>query len=80
MASNRITLDRLFDEGGVDLQRSPFLHQAPPALSRSMDFAKVEGMLLGLAVGDALGVPTEGLLADHTELFKQFSDNSSFRK
>ena len=62
MLSNRATLDHLFDEEGIDLQRSPFLHQVPPALGPSMDFDKVEGMLLGLAVGDALGVTTEGLL------------------
>lgn len=37
---------------------SIFSHPVPPK-PPEFDFAKVEGMLLGLAIGDALGFPTE---------------------
>ena len=61
MDRNRETLVRLFGEGRIALARSPFLGSTPepdgpPARDR------VEGMLLGLAVGDALGGPVEGTL------------------
>src|SRR4051794_38795746 len=62
MSVNRVMLDRLFAEQGIDLQRGPILDQAPSVHANGVDFAKVEGMLLGLAVGDALGVTTEGRL------------------
>lgn len=61
MTTNRETLVRLFDEGRIDLARAPFLDEAPaPAEAPAWD--RVEGMLLGLAIGDALGNPVEGTL------------------
>ena len=54
MRNNRATLDRLFADKAIDLQESPLLNQCPPLTRLGVDFDKVEGMLLGLAVGDAL--------------------------
>jgi ADP-ribosyl-[dinitrogen reductase] hydrolase len=62
MTENRIVLDRLFAGAAIDLQRGPLLDQTPPISPHGVDFDKVEGMLLGLAVGDALGATTEGCL------------------
>ena len=41
---------------------SAVLHKPPPAPTTDFTFNKVEGMLLGLAIGDALGNTTEGML------------------
>lgn len=58
-ARNRATLQRLFADDAIDLQESPILDLGPPLSRLGVDFDKVEGMLLGLAVGDALGATTE---------------------
>jgi ADP-ribosylglycohydrolase len=52
-------------EGWVLLEDAPLLEGAPPALPAGFDFARVEGMLLGLAIGDALGNTSEGMLPQH---------------
>ena len=62
MQTNRATLKRLFAEKAIDLQESPILDQGPSLPRLGVDFDKVEGMLLGLAVGDALGITTESRL------------------
>jgi ADP-ribosyl-[dinitrogen reductase] hydrolase len=46
----------------VHVTASDILRQVPQRLPTDFDFQKVEGMLLGLAVGDALGEPTESML------------------
>jgi ADP-ribosylglycohydrolase len=48
----------------IRLHDADVLHRAPGPLPSEFDFQKVEGMLLGLAIGDALGAPTEGMLPD----------------
>ncbi|MGW8250244.1 MAG: ADP-ribosylglycohydrolase family protein [Anaerolineales bacterium] len=59
---NTALLDRLLAEGQIALEPAPFLRQMPAPLPPDWDFAHVEGMLLGLAIGDALGNTTESLL------------------
>jgi ADP-ribosylglycohydrolase len=54
-------LQGLFDHGLIDLERGPVFDRTPghhdlDALRKN---ERVEGMLVGLAVGDALGLPTE---------------------
>ena len=58
---NRQTLEWLFEQAKINLVRSDFLDHVPEP-SGSVDWDKVEGMLLGLAIGDALGITTEGML------------------
>jgi ADP-ribosylglycohydrolase len=61
---NRTTLDWLFAEQRIALQRSELFDLVPPALPQDGLWDRVEGMLLGLAIGDSLGNSTEGLLPD----------------
>lgn len=62
MNSNREMLDRLFASGGIRLGRGSIFDLVLGAKPPGFDFGKVEGMLLGLAIGDALGNTTEGKL------------------
>jgi ADP-ribosylglycohydrolase len=61
-ATNREVLARLFHEGGIRLVRGAVFDQSPAPLPAGFDFSRVEGMMLGLTVGDALGNTTEGQL------------------
>lgn len=54
-------LDRLSEQGAIEIERSPLFDQVP---SGPVDFDRVEGMLLGLAIGNALGESSEGLLPE----------------
>lgn len=59
MASNNVLpLERLLRSGGIDTGSPELLWD--PVAPLAADFDRVEGMLLGVAVGDALGNPTEG--------------------
>lgn len=60
MTSSHAILDRLLAAGDIDLARGPLFDRVLPARSIP-DFGRVEGMLLGLAIGDALGRPLAGL-------------------
>lgn len=53
----------LHEAGHLDLELSPWLFEGPPAAPDSDGLeARVEAMLLGLALGDALGAPTESMI------------------
>jgi ADP-ribosyl-[dinitrogen reductase] hydrolase len=60
--SNAVLLDRLFTERKIAVERGELFATAPPALPQDLAWDRVEGMLLGLAIGDSLGNPTEGML------------------
>ncbi len=61
--SNLDTLAELFTTGGIELRRGPLFDETPPTLPPHVPLRdRVEGMLLGLAIGDALGNTSEGLL------------------
>jgi ADP-ribosylglycohydrolase len=62
MTTNRETLGHLFASELIDLHRSPLFDQAPGPMPARVPFDRIEGMLLGLAIGDALGATTEGQL------------------
>ncbi len=62
--SNSATLNHLLAEGKIALEPGTFLNQVPAPLPAGWDYQRVEGMLLGLAVGDALGNTTESMLPD----------------
>jgi ADP-ribosyl-[dinitrogen reductase] hydrolase len=59
---NTTVLNRLLVQGKIALEPAPFLSLAPSPLPEDWDFGRVEGMLLGLAIGDALGNTTESQL------------------
>jgi hypothetical protein len=42
----------------LDLQKT--LNKSPGPMPKDFDFGRIEGMMLGLAIGDALGNTTEG--------------------
>jgi ADP-ribosylglycohydrolase len=64
MSANRQKLATLFAAGEIQLKRSSIFDLALAAKAPDFDFGKVEGMLLGLAIGDALGNTTESWLPE----------------
>lgn len=60
VSNNRQALEWLFVEGKVRLKRSKLFDTPPAAHARPVSWEWVEGMLLGLAIGDALGNTSEG--------------------
>lgn len=59
MATNRSTFDRLLAAGEIDIAAGPLFQRRLDALPH-LDAGRLEGMLLGLAIGDALGRPGAG--------------------
>ena len=64
MNTNRSILDFLFQTNRIDLRRGALFDTSPGPMPDNFYFDRVEGMMLGLAVGDALGVTTEGRLPE----------------
>ena len=62
MLDNRATLSRLLDDNSIAMRQGATLSQSVPALPEDFDFDRVAGMLLGVAIGDALGRPSEGMI------------------
>ena len=60
-SASRAEFDRLVAAGAIAVRRSSFFDTALPS-EGLVDFDRIEGMLLGLAIGDALGNTSEGLL------------------
>jgi len=58
--SSTVLLQTLRADGTISTGDAPWLAADPPALAVSRD--RVEGMLLGVAIGDALGRPSEASL------------------
>jgi ADP-ribosylglycohydrolase len=61
MIDNRALLAQLMAEGRLDIARGALFDETPPPLPEGFDFDRVEGMLLGLAIGDSLGNSSEGI-------------------
>jgi ADP-ribosylglycohydrolase len=59
--TNRQLLEQFFTADQIDLRRGPVFDTAPGPLPAGFDFGRIEGMMLGLAVGDALGATTESV-------------------
>jgi ADP-ribosyl-[dinitrogen reductase] hydrolase len=57
---NANLLHDLLEKKIIRLHDSQFLHMSPDPLPIDFDYGKVEGMLLGTAVGDSLGATSEG--------------------
>ena len=60
--SNGRRLRQLLGDRQIELHPGSLLDSQPPALPPGFDFDRVEGMMLGLAIGDSLGNTSEGLL------------------
>ena len=61
MIDNTALLQQCITLHTARISDSAILHRQPVRLPADFDFQKVDGMLLGLAVVDALGEPTEGM-------------------
>jgi ADP-ribosylglycohydrolase len=62
MRDNVPLLNELLGNGVMRLARGALLSDAPGPMPPEFDFGRVEGMMLGLAIGDALGNTSEGRL------------------
>lgn len=59
---NSDRLNELFRKQRIRLNRGNLFNHVSTPKPPDFDFKRVEGMLLGIAIGDALGRPTEGML------------------
>jgi ADP-ribosylglycohydrolase len=65
MKTNRELLDDLFEEGAIDIKRGRIFDTPVVPVAEDFDYGRIEGMMLGLAVGDSLGITSEGMLPQH---------------
>jgi hypothetical protein len=73
--SNRELLTDLIESRSIRVLRGGLFNTAPARLPDQFDFDKVEGMMLGVAVGDSLGLTSEGLTpAKRLALFGEIRD------
>ena len=73
---NEAILARLLAEGQIRIRRGRLFDIAVEPKPADFDFGKVEGMLLGIAIGDSLGRPTESLLP--TERKSRYGEISEY--
>ena len=59
---NRALLDELLRDGCIRMAQGAVLKEQPRTLAEDFSFDRIEGMLLGLAIGDALGATSESML------------------
>ncbi len=75
MQTNRQILEWLFERNQIAVQRSALFDTPPPPMPPGLSNDRINGMLFGLAVGDALGNTTESLLpADRRQYYGIISD------
>jgi ADP-ribosyl-[dinitrogen reductase] hydrolase len=73
--NNTLLLNQFFEKNEIRIRRSEIFTR--PVLPKPMDFDfdKIEGMLLGLVIGDALGITTEGILPQkRNEIYGEVRD------
>lgn len=61
MPENIALLEDFFERGLIRIARGNIFDQEPDPKPADFDFTRVEGMMLGLAIGDALGKTSEGM-------------------
>jgi ADP-ribosylglycohydrolase len=61
--SNREFFSRLIGDNAIRIKRGTIFDNSLPPKTADFDFDRVEGMLLGVAIGDSLGITSEGMLA-----------------
>ncbi len=75
MVTNRKTLEHLFETGVIDLRRADLFDRPPEPPPSCRGFDRIEGMMLGLAVGDSLGAPSESMApAERRAVFGEVRD------
>ena len=75
MYNNPKTLENLFKNKKIDIRRGSIFDTLPGSMSDSFDLERIEGMMLGLAIGDALGNTTEGQLPqDRKNKYEEIRD------
>jgi ADP-ribosyl-[dinitrogen reductase] hydrolase len=62
MTQNRQILEGLAGSGGIEVRLGTTFSETPRPLPADFDFGRIEGMMLGLAIGDALGNTSESHL------------------
>ena len=62
MESNREIFNQLIEDNAIRIKRGAIFDNNLPPKPMDFDFDRVEGMLLGVAIGDALGITSEGML------------------
>ena len=62
MKSNREFFNKLIEKNGIRIRRGAIFDSKLLPKSMDFDFSKIEGMLLGVAIGDSLGITSEGML------------------
>ena len=75
MIDNFPLYEELLQRNLVEIEPADFLYSSPSCLPTGMDFDRVAGMMLGLAIGDALGNTTESMLpANRRQQFGEIRD------
>ncbi len=73
--SNRQILEDLFKNNQIDIRQGDLFQTPLNPLPPEFDFDRIEGMMLGLAIGDALGVTSEGMIpSSRRERFGEVRD------
>ncbi|UFS71134.1 ADP-ribosylglycohydrolase family protein [Geomonas sp. RF6] len=68
-------LEELFRSRRINLHKGKIFRTSPRPLPTFFEFSRIEGMMLGLAIGDALGNTNEGLLrSERRERFGEIRD------
>lgn len=81
MIDNTQLLKHLMVNKLIRLHDSQILSKMPNPLPASCRYEKVEGMLLGIAIGDALGATSEGLKpSDRRKLYGEIRDYQADRR
>lgn len=70
--SNRILFEQLIRDRQIRLDFGPWLSRAPGEIPDPGRESRLRGMVLGLAVGDALGAPTESILPE--DRYRRFGE------
>ena len=70
-----MNLDALLTGGLINMERAEIIDSCPLPMPREFEFQRVRGMMLGLAIGDALGNTTESMSpADRCETMGEIRD------
>jgi hypothetical protein len=62
--TNREVFESTIKSRFIALNHSSLFDSAPKPLTAELDWDRIEGMMLGVAIGDSLGNTSEGMLPD----------------